>query len=71
MAQRWRAVACQWWRLWEAQGGMWHGLRKLPQPRLAAVAAEQAYRAGRLADLFDSLASVYPLGLIFYREAKA
>jgi len=69
LAMRWRAIACQWWRLWAAQGGMWHELRKLPQPRLAAVAAERAAAASRLADLWHDLAAVYPLGIL--RRAQA
>ena len=62
LALRWRSVACQWWRLWEAQGGLWRGLRGLPQSRVALVAAEAAATAARVADFFHALAAVYPLG---------
>ena len=69
LSLKWRGIACQWWRLWDAQGGMGHGLRRLPQGRLAAVAAERAAAAARVADLFHSLADVYPLGMM--RRARA
>ena len=54
----WSRVACQWWRVWEAQGGLRHSLRRLPLSRLAALAQERAEAASRLADVFGAMSAV-------------
>ena len=58
-----RARGLQSWRLWASQGGAHAALRRQPQTRLALAAMARAEHFRRLAEFFDALAAVFPLGL--------
>jgi hypothetical protein len=58
-----RARGLQAWRLWASQGGAHAALRRKPAPRLALAAKALAERWRILAEFYESLAALYPLGL--------
>lgn len=70
LALRWRARACQWWRLWEAQGGMRSSLRRQPLSRLACTAEAVALECSRLAEFFRALDDAYPLGVTWVKPKR-
>ena len=58
-----RARGLQAWRLWDKQGGAHAALRRLPQSRLALAARARAEHWRRIAEFYEALSAVYPLGL--------
>jgi len=58
-----RARGLQAWRLWDQQGGAHAALRRLPESRLALAARARAEHCRRMAEFYESLSAVFPLGL--------
>jgi hypothetical protein len=58
-----RARGLQAWRLWERQGGAHAALRRLPPSRLALAARARAEHWSRIAEFYEALSAVFPLGL--------
>lgn len=58
-----RARGLQAWRLWDRQGGAYASLRRLPESRLALAAKARAERCRQMAEFYESMAALFPLGL--------
>ena len=57
------ARGLQAWRLWASQGGAHAALRRKPAARLALAAKALAERWRILAEFYEALAALFPLGL--------